>query len=457
VKLVTHLFSQKTSVDKDQIKRQENSKTEINHEYNVCNNPLPLYKYNAKGIIYKIIRTDNDLVYCVQEENPAEDYQVEKRKSGYGELYPLIIDENVEEISVNGPGKPVYILNRLIPGIWLRTNIELNEEEADSMAYNLAVKARRSVSLLTPMAEGLTSEGYRVSVTFSKEVSRWGSSFVIRKYPSDPPSITQLIEQNVLTSLMAAYLWFLIDHKKFILITGGMGAGKTTFLNALIELISPYSKILTIEDTPEIKVLNSNWDSLITRPVYPGSDYAEITLFDLVKFSLRRRSDYIIIGEVRGREALGLAQAVATGQGSLATFHADSPRNALERLMMDPINLSPSFTSLIDVIVHLKKTKKKGVIISRRVETLVEQTDNKLIPLFKWHPRTDLFTPDSIEDLIRTSKIIEKIMNVEGYTTSELVSDLVSRLRLLETHRGESRREFRRAIEEFYSSRVNDI
>jgi hypothetical protein len=105
----------------------------------------------------------------------------------------------------------------------------------------------------------------------------------------------------------------------------------------------------------------------------------------------------------------------------------------------------------------LKKTKKKGVTISRRVETLVEQTDNKLIPLFKWHPRTDLFTPDSIEDLIRTSKIIEKIMNVEGYTTSELVSDLVSRLRLLETHRGESRREFRRAIEEFYSSRVNDI
>ncbi|MEB3772275.1 MAG: Flp pilus assembly complex ATPase component TadA, partial [Desulfurococcales archaeon] len=180
--------------------------------------------------MYKILRTDRELVYCVQEENTSEEYQIEKRRSGYSKLYPLIKDENVEEISVNGPERPVYILNRLIPGIWLKTNITLNEEEADSIAYNLAVKARRSVSLLTPMAEGLTNEGYRISVAFSKEVSRWGSSFVIRKYPSNPPSMAQLVEQNVLTSLIAAYLWFLIDHKKFILITGGMGAGKTTFL-----------------------------------------------------------------------------------------------------------------------------------------------------------------------------------------------------------------------------------
>ncbi|MEB3799163.1 MAG: CpaF/VirB11 family protein, partial [Desulfurococcales archaeon] len=225
----------------------------------------------------------------------------------------------------------------------------------------------------------------------------------------------------------------------------------------LIELIPPYSKVLTIEDTPEIKVLNDNWDSLITRPVYPGSEYAEITLFDLVKFSLRRRSDYIIIGEVRGREAVGLAQAVATGQGSLATFHADSPRNALERLVMDPINLSPSFAGLIDVIVHLKKTKRKGVTIARRVETIVEQSGEELTPVFRWDPRSDLFSPDTIEDLLKSSRVIEEIAEVEGYTLSEVVSDLVSRLRILEANRGAPRREFRAAVEEYYSSKVNSL
>ena len=456
MKLTTRLFSQ-TTTNKEEPGYRGRNEPLHNPLEEACANAIPVYKYEADGVTYRILRTNRELIYCVQEENTGEGYLTEKRRSGYGKLYPLIKDENVEEISVNGPERPVYILNRLIPGIWLKTNITLNEDEADSTAYNLAVKARRSVSLLTPMAEGLTNEGYRVSVAFSKEVSRWGSSFVIRKYPSNPPSMAQLVEQNVLTSLIAAYLWFLIDHKKFILITGGMGAGKTTFLNALIELIPPYSKVLTIEDTPEIKVLNDNWDSLITRPVYPGSEYAEITLFDLVKFSLRRRSDYIIIGEVRGREAVGLAQAVATGQGSLATFHADSPRNALERLVMDPINLSPSFAGLIDVIVHLKKTKRKGVTIARRVETIVEQSGEELTPVFRWDPRSDLFSPDTIEDLLKSSRVIEEIAEVEGYTLSEVVSDLVSRLRILEANRGAPRREFRAAVEEYYSSRVNSL
>ncbi|MEB3755863.1 MAG: type II/IV secretion system ATPase subunit, partial [Desulfurococcales archaeon] len=210
-----------------------------------CDDTVPLYRYEGHNVEYQIVRSESGFMYCIREPLSSE-YTEEKKKSGYGALYPLVIDDNIEEISVNGPNRPVSVLNRLLPGVWLESNITVDEKEADSIAYNLAVRARRAVSLLTPLAEGLTSEGYRVSITYSREVSRWGSSFVIRKYPVNPPSIVQLVEQNVISSLMAAYLWFLIDHKKFILITGGMGAGKTTFLNALIELIPPYSRVLTL-------------------------------------------------------------------------------------------------------------------------------------------------------------------------------------------------------------------
>ncbi|MCE4614554.1 MAG: type II/IV secretion system ATPase subunit [Desulfurococcales archaeon] len=420
-----------------------------------CEETVPVYRYEKTNIEFLIVRSESSFMYCVHEPG-SEEYLEERRKSGYGQLYPIIQDDNIEEISVNGPSRPVFVLNKLLPGIWLESNIMLDGKEADSIAYNLAVRARRAVSLLTPIAEGLTNEGYRVSVTYSREVSRWGSSFVIRKYPSNPPSIVQLIEQNVISSLMAAYLWFVIDHKKFILITGGMGAGKTTFLNALIEMISPYSRVLTLEDTPEIRVVNKNWDSLITRPVYPGSEYAEISLFDLVKFSLRRRADYLIIGEVRGKEAQGLAQAVATGQGSIATFHADSPSNALERLKMEPINLSPAFISLVSVIVHLKKSMKRGVVVSRRAEVVMEQSGGELIPVFKWDPRLDYFSPENIEELLHSSRVIEAIADREGYSVSEILGNMLSRARLLEMNTGASRSRFREEVEKFYMSRLSE-
>ncbi|MCE4606186.1 MAG: type II/IV secretion system ATPase subunit, partial [Desulfurococcales archaeon] len=409
----------------------------------------------SHGIEYQIVRSESGFTYCIREP-VSGDYLEEKKRSGYGSLYPLVLDDNIEEVSVNGPNKPVFVLNRLLSGIWLESNVTIDEEEADSIAYKLGVRARRAVSLLSPLAEGLTSEGYRVSIAYSREVSRWGSSFVIRKYPSNPPSIAQLVEQNVISSLIAAYLWFLLDHKKFILITGGMGAGKTTFLNALIELLPPYSRVLTLEDTPEIRVMNRNWDSLITRPVYPGTEYAEISLFDLVKFSLRRRADYVIIGEVRGREAHGLAQAVATGQGSIATFHANSPVNALERLKMEPISLSPAFVSLVSAIVHLKKSMRRGVVISRRAESIVEQSEGKLHTVFKWDPKLDYFPPDNIEKLLRTSRLLESISDREGYSLSEVLGDMLSRARLLEMNRGASRERFRREVEKFYMSKLSE-
>ena len=414
----------------------------------------PIYEYTYSGVLYSIISLENRLLYCINEPEDAE-YLSLKESSGYGVLYPFLVDGNIEEISVTGLGRRVSVINKLLPGIWLETNVIIKDEKyLDSLAYNISVKARKTISLLNPMAEGLTMEGHRVSITFSYEISRWGSSIVLRKYPEEPLSISQLIEQGVLSSLMASYLWFLLEHKKFLLITGGMGSGKTTFLNALLDLISPYYKVLTIEDTPELRIRTSSWDSLITRPAYTGSEFFEINLLDLVKFSLRRRADYIVLGEVRGREANGLAQAAATGQGVITTFHADSPEAAIQRLKMEPIRLPEAFLHLITSIIHLGKTARAGIITGRRVINISEQSQGVLHKLFTWDPRSDYHSPDELSELVSSSIALKHIADTEGYTMSELVSDLAARIRFLELNKGMKGEEFRREVEKFYTEKI---
>jgi flagellar protein FlaI len=276
-----------------------------------------------------------------EPRDEVERYYAQKAKSGYGPIYPLMRDPHIEEIALSGPSRKIAVMHRLMPSRWIETNIRLSEEEASGLAMQLARKAGRMLSLASPYAEGLTVDGYRVSVTMSKEVSRFGSTFVVRKYPEKPLTIGDLVASRTLSPLMAAYLWLLVEAQAFLVIIGNMGAGKTSVLQALAGLIPPYNRVLTIEDTPELSLLNDYWDSLVTRPKPPGEEIEEISLEDLLRFALRRRAEYVIVGEVRGRETRLLAQAAASGHGSMTTFHADSPEGAILRLSLDPINLPP--------------------------------------------------------------------------------------------------------------------
>ena len=133
----------------------------------------------------------------------AEQYYYNKFKSGYGPLYPLIIDTNIEEIAVEGPGRPVIVVHRAMPGRWLEVDLRLSEEEVDGLVLQLARKAGKSISIADPIVEGLTEEGYRVALTLSREVSRFGSSLVIRKYPEKPITLGDLIASRALSPLMA--------------------------------------------------------------------------------------------------------------------------------------------------------------------------------------------------------------------------------------------------------------
>ncbi len=289
-------------------------------------------------------------------------YHYLKLQSGYGPLYPLVIDPYIEEISGNSVDKVVEIIHRKYTWYgWMNTNIVLEPRLVDRIVLGLARRAGKHLSLAYPIAEGLTSEGLRISLTYGWEVSRKGSSFTIRKKPPRIKTITELIDQGVLDTVTAAYLWLILELKGFIIITGGMSTGKTTLLQALLTLIPPTKRIVTIEDTPEITGTTGIWDPLVER-VSIRRNQLNIDMYTLLKFSLRRRADYIVVGEVRGREARLLVQASRLGHGVLATMHGESAESVIERLSAPPISIPRNLLTNIWSIVVMEYSSGRRVI-----------------------------------------------------------------------------------------------
>ena len=381
----------------------------------------------------------------------VEAYYVEKARSGYGSLYPLIIDDNIEEIAVDGPGRSVSVLNTMIPGKWIDVDLVLGERELDGLAIQLARKAGRLLSLASPYAEGLTVDGHRIAVTLGREVTRFGSTIVVRKYPEKPISIGYLIATRVLSPLAAAYLWLLIEARSFILIIGSMGAGKTTLLQSLANLIPPHHRVITIEDTPEIRLYHPHWDSLVTRPRPPGEEIEEVTLEDLLKFALRRRADHVIVGEVRGREARLLAQAAASGHGSIATFHADSPESAILRLSLEPISLPRLFLNLISAFVTIRRIPVAGSGVIRRVYSITEVADDELVTVFQWRPDLDRLEPINAEEVVARSRRLREAWERLGMIGESLEIELEERARFLEERANVPPETFAASLAKYYA------
>ncbi|MCE4604889.1 MAG: type II/IV secretion system ATPase subunit [Aeropyrum sp.] len=393
----------------------------------------------------------------IMPEGEAERYHVEKSRSGYGPLYPLVVDDHIEEIAVEGPGRGVAVIHKLVPGRWVEVDLVLGEEDASGLALQLARKAGRSVSLAQPMAEGLTPEGHRVSITFSREVSRFGSSMVIRKYPEKPVTLADLLASRVLSPLQAAYLWLLVESQQFLIIAGPMGSGKTTLLQALSGLIPPFYRVITIEDTPELRLPNPRWDSLVTRPPSPGESSVEVDLETLLKFALRRRAEYIIVGEVRGREARLLAQAAASGHGSMTTMHGDTPEGVLLRLQLEPINLPPIFLRLVGAVVLLRRLPGLGGSVRRRVVSISEVVEGGVSDIFTWEPTGDRVRPDNPSSIVSASLRVREAVSRLPDLVLDPEKELEERSLLLEKLAGSPPATFHNAISRFYLEKYGRV
>ena len=294
----------------------------------------------------------------------------------------------------------------------------------------------------------------RINATYTKDVTSRGPTFTIRKFTKIPWTPTQLISMNTLSPEMLAYFWILLENKANILVSGSTASGKTTLLNALAFFIPPESRVVSLEDTREINLPRENWLPAVARTSIGVGKTGQIDLFEILKASFRQNPDYLIVGEVRGKEAFVLFQGMASGHSSLSTIHSDSVDTLIRRLETPPINLSPTLINSLDCVAIAIHAVVKGQE-TRKVREIVEivNVDKDGTALvntpFRWDPARDLFY------FKRQSKALEKISSRTGIAIDKLQRDLITRARLLyELYRRKifSFDEVGRIINDFYKN-----
>lgn len=354
-------------------------------------------------------------------------YYIVRDIGGFGPIDPLMRDPNIEDISCIGVNKPVYLWHRRYESI--RSNLTFTtDEDLDNFIVKLIHIAGKHISTAFPVVDCILPGGHRLSSCFRKEVTAFGTSFTIRKFREDPYTIIDFINMGTIDADLAAYLWLCMENRLSVIIIGGVGSGKTTALNAVACLIKPGSKIITCEEVAETNLPHENWMPLTTRESYGlGAERTgEITLFDLVKSSLRHRPDYILVGEVRGAEGFVLFQSMAVGHGGLSTFHAEDLDSAIKRLTAPPINIAPQYIPLMNLALTIIRTKiRKGEtdIIVRRIKECHEIIDyGYYVSVYEWDPTKDTF----INRLDR-SKMLERIMERNAWTKKYCMEELERR------------------------------
>jgi flagellar protein FlaI len=366
---------------------------------------------------------------------PRLEYYILRDLVGFGDIDVVMNDPMIEDLSVNGVNLPVYIWHRKYES--LPTNLMFTDETAlDNLIIKLTHLSGKHISTAFPVLDAMLPGKDRLAATFRREVSPKGGSFSIRRFREEPFSIVELIEMGTLNEEIAAYFWLLIENRMTIAVIGGTGAGKTSTLNALASLVKPSMKIVTVEEIPEINLRHDNWVQLVSRESYGLGAYktGEVSLFELVKTSLRYRPDYIVVGEIRGEEAFVLFQALATGHGGLTTLHADSLAYTVKRLTSHPMDVAEAYVPLLNVAplverVKLPVTEKGGVTFGRRIKTLTEIDDyENYKTISQWNPTDDTFTINLSE-----SVILRRIASRYGVPLESILNELNSRAAFLRT------------------------
>ena len=304
--------------------------------------------------------------YCSMEQRVSIVEQVYSSIRGFGLLDTIIKDDNITEVMINGP-EDIFIekKGRLVK---LDKQFE-SERKLEDVIQRIVGLAGREVNQSNPICDTRLPDGSRVNVVLPP-IALCGPTVTIRKFSKEPMTIAKLIQYGSLTQEIADKLEMLVKAKYNIFVCGGTGSGKTTFLNPLSNYIPHDARVITIEDSAELQIVGvDNLVRLETRSANT-SGAGEITIRDLIKSSLRMRPERIVVGEVRGGEALDMLQAMNTGHdGSLSTGHANSTHDMLSRLETMVLQGAPGLpleairqqiASAVDIIVHLSRLRDKS-------------------------------------------------------------------------------------------------
>jgi archaeal flagellar protein FlaI len=323
-------------------------------------------------------------------------YALKRKLLGMGILEPVIRDTNIEDISCSGVGD-VFVEHKVFGG--LRTGITFETvEELDKYVIQLADGIKHPVTFRNPVVDATLQDGSRINLVYGADVSKRGSNFTIRKFSGTPISILELVSFGSLSYDMAAYLSIMFQENMNCFISGETASGKTTLMNALTTFISPESKIVSIEDTPELQVPHPNWIRGCTREGGKTAEASGVTMFDLLRAALRQRPNYIIIGEIRGAEGAIAFQAMQTGHACMSTFHASTVTKLIQRLTGNPISIPKSYVDNLNLVVIAQQVRLPNGSLARRVTSINEIVGYDSIndafsfmEVFRWKPIDDSF------------------------------------------------------------------
>lgn len=358
-------------------------------------------------------------------------YYVLRDFLGLGKIEPLMRDPYIEDISCDGVKIPIYIYHKDPRLGSMRTNIVFeSKEELDRFVIKLAERCGKTISIANPLLDGTLPDGSRVQATLQSDIARRGSNFTIRKFTEKPLTPVDLLLFGTANLTQMAYFWLAVEYGASTLICGGTASGKTTLLNVLSMFIKPQQKIVSIEDTAEIRLAHPHWVPHVAR-VPISKEGKEIDLYELLRESLRQRPDFIIVGEVRGREAYVLFQQIALGHAGLATIHAENFTKLLHRLTTPPISLPSSLLENLDLTIFIERVRRKEKYL-RRITNVIEVVGydrEKDVPIinevFKWDPTLDKF-------LIKNkSYLLYKIARNTGVSELKLQKEFRDRVKVL--------------------------
>jgi flagellar protein FlaI len=377
---------------------------------------------------------------------------------GFGRIDVLMKDDLIEDISFNGVNSPIYLYHRKYQNI--KTDIWFGKDKINSFIVKLAQNCGKHISLSSPLVNGTLSDGSRLNVAYGTEVTPNGGSFTIRKFRKDAFTPVDLVRSKTYSSEVLAFLWLAIENGKNILVAGSTASGKTSTLNAISMFIPPKSKIISIEDTQELAIHHENWVVSITKEsLTKNPNFQEIDMFELLRQAMRQRPEYIIVGEIRGKEALTLFQAMSTGHTTLSTMHADSVHTIISRLEGEPINVPHVMVQALDIVL-LQGLILVGGKRVRRMDALIEfegldhaTQDLQYNKIYEWDPETDTLKKKN------ESSILDSIKTRHNWDEGIMSQQIEDRIKLIDYMKNESLDELdiSSLIQKYYIDPINTM
>lgn len=382
-------------------------------------------------------------------------YYIYRDFVGLGRIEPFMHDPYIEDLGCDGTGISIFAVHSEFGSVKSNVVFE-DQEDLKNLVVKLAERCGKYVSYASPLLDGALPDGSRVNASLTEDITSHGPTFSIRKFQEKPFSSVDMLDLGTASPEMMAYVWILMQYQQSVLVCGGTSTGKTSFLNSAVSFIPPEDKIVSIEDTRELQLPHENWIPSVTRTMFGTHSSSDIDMDKLLKESFRENPDYVIVGEVRGKEASVLFQGMASGHPSLGTMHASGPNDVVKRLVTPPISLSPALVESLDAIVvmtHAKGVKKSArrVRAVHEVQKVMGDSESARTNVaYSWTARDDSFTGRG------DPYLFDQISTDYGITKKELREELERRKKILEWLQQKGVKDFQRVskvIAEYYKDK----